>query len=62
MTHSFARDAGTAVVTTAKGKIQGYMHDGLNIFKGIPYATAKRFHAPEPAQPWDGVLDACSYG
>ena len=62
MAHSFERNAQTALVITARGKIRGYRHDGLSIFKGIPYATAKRFHAPEEVQPWEGVLDACSYG
>ena len=62
MTHSFRRDRETAVVSTSKGRIQGYKHDGLLVFKGIPYARASRFHKPEPAEPWQGVLDACSYG
>ena len=59
---TFRRDAETARVNTAQGTVQGYMQDGLMIFKGIPYAKAARFHAPQPAEPWKGVLDACSYG
>ncbi len=62
MNHTFERNAGTALVRTAAGTLHGYRHDGLTIFKGIPYAKAARFHAPEPVQPWEGVLDACSYG
>ena len=62
MAHTFDRSADTARIKTPLGEIQGYMHDGLKIFKGIPYARAARFHAPEPAAPWSGVLDACSYG
>ena len=62
MKHTFERAPGTALVHTALGDIQGYMHDGLSVFKGIPYARAARFHAPEPVSPWSGVLDACSYG
>lgn len=62
MGHIFERDAQTALVTTAQGKIRGYRYDGLSIFKGIPYATAERFHAPEAPEPWKGELDACSYG
>ena len=31
-------------------------------FKGIPYAKARRFHAPEPVERWDGILEATSYG
>ena len=62
MIHSFDRSAGTAYVRTVSGEIRGYVFDGLSIFKGIPYARAARFHAPEPVKPWTGVLDACSYG
>ncbi len=60
--HTFSRNRETALVSTGCGKIQGYEHDGLYIFKGIPYARASRFHAPEAVEPWEGVLDACSYG
>ena len=62
MKHTFERSAKTATVPAAGGLIRGYMHDWLMIFKGIPYATAERFHAPKPPEPWEGVLDACSYG
>ena len=62
MRHTFSRGRDAAIVETALGKVRGYVHDGLSIFKGIPYATARRFHAPEPLQPWDGVRDAGSYG
>ena len=62
MAHFFAASQNTALVTTTKGKIRGYCYDGLSIFKGIPYATARRFHAPEPLTPWDGVMDCTSYG
>ncbi len=50
------------VVTTDRGKVKGYGWRGLYIFKGIPYARARRFHAPEPVDAWEGVLDASSYG
>lgn len=62
MEHTFRRDQRTALVSTRLGKVRGYAHDGLLIFKGIPYAKARRFHAPEPLEPWEGVLDATSYG
>ena len=62
MSHLFKRNRDSALVKTAQGMIQGYEMDGLNIFKGIPYAAAARFHAPERVKPWEGVLDACSYG
>lgn len=50
------------LVRTAAGLVHGYHWNGLDIFKGIPYAQARRFHAPEPAKPWKGVLDATNYG
>ena len=62
MQHTFRRDGSAALVETTLGLLKGYVHDGLHIFKGIPYATARRFHAPEPLEPWEGVKDACSYG
>ena len=62
MKQTCERDAQAALVTTAQGKIRGYRHNGLAIFKGIPYAEAERFQAPEAVKPWEGVLDACSYG
>ncbi len=62
MKHTFRCDAGTALIKTERGLVKGYEHDGLLIFKGIPYAKARRFHAPEPVKPWEGVFDASNYG
>ncbi|MDE7186733.1 MAG: carboxylesterase family protein [Lachnospiraceae bacterium] len=62
MEKKFIYDDKTAVVETEKGKVRGYFYDNVYIFKGIPYAKAKRFHAPEPADPWEGVFPAVSYG
>lgn len=62
MRNTFRRDRSTALAETAQGKLRGYAQDGLFIFKGIPYATARRFHAPVPPKPWAGERDACSYG
>ena len=50
------------VVTTAKGKLMGLRKGKINIFRGIPYATAQRFHFPEPVRPWNGCRDALDYG
>ena len=47
---------------TALGAIRGVEHGGTAVFKGIRYATAARFAAPEPVGPWEGELDATSYG
>ncbi|MBQ8637776.1 MAG: carboxylesterase/lipase family protein [Lachnospiraceae bacterium] len=62
MNHQFIYNQKTAVVDTKQGKIRGYYWDRLYVFKGIPYAMAKRFHAPQPVEPWDGVLEADSFG
>ena len=62
MTHTFRRDGETALAQTTRGKVRGYEWDGLLVFKGIPYAKARRFHAPEPAEPWEDVFDAGNYG
>ncbi len=51
-----------AIVETESGKVRGYFWNGISIFKGIPYAKAKRFHAPQPVEHWEGVFDATSYG
>ena len=47
MEKSFRYDKDTAVVQTKQGAVHGYEYDGVTVFKGIPYAKAKRFHAPE---------------
>ena len=62
MTHKFVCNSDTAVVQTTKGKVRGYQYDDLYIFKGVPYAKAKRFHAPKPLKAWEGVFEALSYG
>lgn len=50
------------VVQITSGKVKGYQLDGVYIYKGIPYAKAKRFQMPEPADSWEGVREAASYG
>ncbi|HMS76314.1 MAG: carboxylesterase/lipase family protein [Gordonia sp.] len=55
----------TEVQTTA-GIVRGTVVDGVASFKGVPFAAppvgARRFQAPAPPQPWDGVRDALDYG
>ncbi len=38
------------VVETQSGLLKGYSMDHVYIFKGIPYAQAKRFRMPEPVR------------
>lgn len=60
--HIFKHGSEDTIIETTRGKVQGYEYDGVRIFKGIPYAKAQRFHAPEPTEPWEGVMDATNYG
>ncbi len=56
----------TGIIETKAGKIQGYTEDGLEIFKGIPYAESSlgdlRFRPPVAKKVWTDVLDATRYG
>ncbi len=53
-------------VEITHGKIRGIRNNGVNIFKGIPYAGKisgdRRFRRPAPLQPWTGVRDALQLG
>lgn len=51
-----------AVVQTKSGKVRGYIHQGIYTYKGIPYAQAKRFQAPQKPASWEGVRSSLSYG
>ena len=51
-----------AVTNTDAGKVRGYVHNSINTYKGIPYATAKRFEAPQKPKPWIGVHSSLTYG
>ncbi|HEX6417756.1 MAG TPA: carboxylesterase/lipase family protein [Acidimicrobiales bacterium] len=50
------------IVETAAGKVQGLAKRGVWQFRGIPYARAERFRAPQPPEPWPGVRDATAFG
>ena len=50
------------IIETKQGKLRGYQREGIYIFKGIRYATAKRFQLPEEVKPWNGIKEAGSYG
>lgn len=53
---------GYAVANTSYGKIAGYTQNGINIFKGVPYAKAGRFAAPQAPDAWEGVRSCRSFG
>lgn len=55
------------IVETPAGRVRGVRRpDGSVAFLGIPFAEpptgSRRFGAPEPKAPWDGVLDATAFG
>ena len=54
--------AEATVVQTCKGKVAGYVDDGIFTYKGIPYAKAERFMAPVPADSWEGIRSSRAYG
>ncbi len=49
-------------ITTKLGKIRGLDFGTYNEFRGIRFATAKRWEYPEICGAWDGELDATEYG
>jgi para-nitrobenzyl esterase len=56
----------TAIVETRSGRVEGLEHDGVLVFRGLPYARPpvgpRRFAAPEPEAPWSGVRRAHEFG
>ena len=54
------------IVDTKAGKIQGFKDEGIEIFKGIPYAErvvgGLRFKPPVPAKRFPGVFSATEFG
>lgn len=53
-------------VRVAQGEARGMLHDGVRIFRSLPYAAAPvgalRFRAPQPALAWASVRDATTPG
>ena len=53
------------IAETRSGKVEGSEHDGVHVFKGIPYAAppvgARRWLAPQREEAWDGVRDATKF-
>ena len=53
---------GNPVVTVQEGALQGVKADGVLIYKGVPFAAPPvgelRGKAPQPARPWEGILQA----
>jgi len=60
--HAVIVNSDDALVKTTYGTVCGYIEDGIYAFKGIDYAKARRFEAPEDPDPWEGVQTALYYG
>jgi para-nitrobenzyl esterase len=60
------QDAEFVIAETNLGKIRGVDHNGIKIFKGIPYGAStagpNRFMPPAETADWSGVRDALAYG
>ncbi|MEK5027247.1 carboxylesterase/lipase family protein [Paenibacillus sp. FSL M7-1046] len=54
------------VADTLYGKLQGTQCDGVNIWRGIPFAAPPvgelRFRTPQPPEPWSSVREAREFG
>jgi para-nitrobenzyl esterase len=55
-------EAQPVVVETASGKLEGLRRGACTVFRGIPFAAARRFRAPEPVAAWSGVKPARDFG
>jgi len=57
---------GQASVTVREGRLAGVSAEGIDSFKGIPFAAPPvgdlRWRAPQPAAAWQGTRDASHYG
>ena len=53
-------------VSTRAGRVRGRNENGVAVFRGIPFAEPpigqRRFQAPAPTAPWDGVRAATEFG
>ncbi len=52
-------------VKVEQGLLQGTLHDGVTVYKGVPYAAPPvgnlRWHVPQPPAHWKGVRKADKY-
>ncbi|WP_348266107.1 carboxylesterase family protein [Edaphobacter paludis] len=57
--------AQSPIAATESGKISGVHQDGLNIYKGVPFAAAPlgdlRWRAPAPVTPWVSIRKANAF-
>lgn len=52
----------SGIIKIEGGKVEGTVENGINVFKGIPFAAPPvgelRWKAPQPVKPWEGVKRA----
>lgn len=57
---------GEPTIRIQSGVLRGVTEDGVDIYKGIPYAASPvgefRWRPPQPVTPWEGIRDAGGYG
>jgi para-nitrobenzyl esterase len=50
------------IVQTKVGQLRGTHQNGVDVFKGIPFASPPvgkfRWRPPQPVTPWEGIRDA----
>ncbi|MRN53459.1 carboxylesterase/lipase family protein [Paenibacillus monticola] len=54
------------VAVTTYGELQGRQENGVNVWRGVPFAQPPvgelRFRAPQPPESWSGLRDAAEFG
>jgi para-nitrobenzyl esterase len=60
--HGALSDEPSVVVRTSSGPVAGLRDGDVDVFKGIPYAVARRFHAPEAPPEWSDPRDCTAVG
>jgi len=59
-------DERETLARTPNGRLRGTTDGTVSVWRGVPYAEQpvgpRRFRAPIPLQPWDGVRDAVEHG
>ncbi|MAU70649.1 MAG: carboxylesterase [Pseudozobellia sp.] len=61
-----AQQVDTPIVTIGSGSVRGKKENGVDSFKGIPYAASPtgefRWRPPQAVMPWQGIFDATEFG
>ena len=62
---AIAAEPGAPLVHTAEGPVQGFVHNNVSTFLGIPYAAppmgAQRWQPPQPVAAWTRTLHATQF-